>query len=143
MSERKPTPDVLAGLLGGMDSQVSDSMIGELSEINVQIPEKPKTKKRSESAPEKRTSEKPSSARSSNAIAKTQLEHSVATFQEHRGWRLRFVDGRELRDWSQGRNVQEYIAEMTADGWEIAAACSGQAMFGALDKYQLFFKRRH
>jgi hypothetical protein len=30
---------------------------------------------------------------------------------------------------------------MGAQGWELVSACSGEAMFGRADKYQLFFKR--
>lgn len=138
MSERKPTPDILGGLLAGDLAQVSKEA-DPRSAIDIRkkvVGEGTGSNPRAKSGEQKRT------AKRSTAPGGGKLEQRVASFQEHRGWRLRYEDGLEVRDWTTGRTMLEYITEMNAAGWEITAASSGQAMFGALDQYQIFFKRR-
>lgn len=139
MSERKPTPDILGGLLAGGSAPDSSKEAELRSAPDIQMKadkERPSSNSRSKSGEQKRTSKR--SAAASGGI----LEQRVASFQEHRGWRLRYENGLEVRDWATGRTMLDYIAEMNAAGWEITAATSGRAMFGALDQYQIFFKRR-
>ena len=69
------------------------------------------------------------------------VKPELRTFQAHDGWRPRFVDGKQLRDWIEGPLVHEYMAELGAQGWELAAASSGERMYGLADKLQLYFKR--
>ncbi len=59
---------------------------------------------------------------------------------EYKGWRLRYIDGKEVKDWFAGPRLHEYSDLPAGEGWQVAAACSGQAMFGHADKYQVFFK---
>jgi hypothetical protein len=65
----------------------------------------------------------------------------VVSFQEYKGWRPRYLDGKAIKDWTEGPLMHEYIASMGEQGWELATACSGDKLFGRSDKYQLYFKR--
>jgi hypothetical protein len=64
------------------------------------------------------------------------------TFQEHRGWRPRYVNGAEVKGWLTGFLVHEYVNLRGAEGWELAASSSRDRFYGAADGLQLYFKRR-
>jgi hypothetical protein len=68
-------------------------------------------------------------------------EYRMISFQDYRGWRPRFINGEEIEGWMSGPLIHEYLATMGDQGWELAAASSGERLYGAADKYQLFFKR--
>ena len=131
MSDRKHTPDILAEILTNAAPE---------PEINLTPPKltRPKsTRPRppAEGAPRLKPSlPKP--------IARPEAwEIQITSFQQHRGWRLRFIDGKEVKDWANGPTLQEYTTLVCSEGWELAGSCSGAPMFGRLDAYQLFFKR--
>jgi hypothetical protein len=115
MAKRKQTPDVLAELLGGQTSAGN----GDLAPAG-------------ESSLARRREAAPSPA---------SYEYALVTFQDYRGWRPRFINGYELRDWTNGPLIHEYLEAMGDDGWELAAAGGGERMYGSGDLHQLYFKR--
>lgn len=141
MSDRKQTPNILADLLGGEKAGVEiPSTVGEA------LRPAPKTRRRAEpksagDAPISRRAA-PAKEAAPAALLSKRWEHRLASFQEHNGWRLRYEDGKETPNWAAGPKLHEYISRMEAEGWQVAGACSGEAMFGVLDKYQIFFKRQ-
>ena len=68
-------------------------------------------------------------------------EYTVVSFQEYKGWRPRYINGRELKDWANGPLIHEYLEAMGEDGWELAAASAGERLYGRDDTHQLYFKR--
>ena len=111
MAKRKQTPDVLAEILGG------ETAVAEMrATIRQGRPARPE--------PES-----------------VQWEYRIVSFQDYKGWRPRYMDGRELKDWTSGPLIHEYLAEMGEQGWELAAASAGERMFGSGDHHQLYFKR--
>jgi len=134
MSERKQTPDILSEILGG---EAASPSAGDIEVIRPQpakppaAPQRPAQSRRP--APAKSAASTPRSAKG------WQLQ--VASFQERNGWRLRYVDGKEVAGWLSSPLLHEYIALQAAQGWQVAAACSGQPMFGLADKYQVFLQR--
>lgn len=124
MPTRKATPDVLSEILGG------DLNLGSQPKARPQPPGKPA-----------RTREATPASKRQTAIAKD-VEYRLVSFQDHKGWRLRFVDGQELDDWLAGPLLHDYLASMAGQGWELVTACSGERMFGTSDKYQLYFRRQ-
>jgi hypothetical protein len=68
-------------------------------------------------------------------------EYALVTFQDYKGWRPRFVNGRELRDWMSGPLIHDYLESMSEEGWELAAASAGERLYGSADSHQLYFKR--
>jgi len=69
-------------------------------------------------------------------------EYLVVSFQQHNGWRARYVNGDELPAWSNGQVIHEYLEARGGEGWELATASSGERMYGNSDLYQLYFKRQ-
>ena len=139
MSDRKQTPDVLAAILNGEAPVPADFDAQALARATPP----PRTK----SQPKRPASEKTTSPARPAPAAKPRLSvathwvYQVLSFQENHGWRVRFIDGKEVKNWSEARTLQETLAQMGQDGWELVSACSGEAMFGRADKYQLFFQR--
>jgi hypothetical protein len=134
MSERKQTPDILSEILGG---EAASPEVGDLEGVRPQPAKPPATPQRLAQ------SRRPASAKPAASAARSakgwQLQ--VASFQERNGWRLRYVDGKEVAGWLSNPLLHEYIALQAAQGWQVAAACSGQPMFGLADKYQVFLQR--
>ncbi len=114
MAKRKQTPDVLAEILGGEPALVETQPILQ---------------------------PKPVPAVPGPDVPPDGWEYIVVSFQDYKGWRPRFKNGRELKDWMNGPLLHEYIEVMGAEGWELAAASAGERMFGNADHHQLYFKR--
>jgi hypothetical protein len=126
MSERKPTPDVLADILG------SGSAPSEPRSI-VEEPTRPAAPRRS--PPDR-------SAQTAKAGERVQRwEYIVVSFQDYRGWRPRFEGGIELSNWMRGPLLPDYLKEQGTQGWELVTASAGKPMFGVTDCFQLFFRR--
>jgi hypothetical protein len=134
MSERKQTPDILAEILG---DEAAHPAAGDLEIIRPQPAKPPAAPKRL--APSRRPASAKTAASAASSAKGWQLQ--LASFQEHNGWRLRYVDGKEVAGWLRGPLLFEYITLQAAKGWQVAAACSGQPMFGLVDKYQVFLQR--
>lgn len=140
MSDRKQTPDVLADLLGG-EPPASDIEFAAPPRKPVGRPKKPAQPKAipAEGAePKAARAEKPAAPKHT---APTAWEYRVVSFQEHGGWRVRFIDGQPVKNWAESLTLVEYNAMMGEEGWELAGACSGTPLYGRSDTYQLFYKR--
>ena len=120
MAERKQTPDILAEILSGSPTQPPQP-------VNTAAKTPPRPRKATAPAAPK--------------PAKGRWEYRVASFQHYRGCRLRFIDGVEAKNWSSAPLMHEFLAQMAKEGWELAAACAGERLFGINDNHQLFFKR--
>jgi hypothetical protein len=127
MDKHKQTPDILAEILGG-EAEAS------LEPAPVRRP--PSTAKAKPDARPKQSVPTPR-----KAATPAQWETKVVAFQAYNGWRPRYIDGKELKDWMAGPLLHEYIAWLGEQGWELAAASSGERMYGLADKLQLYFKR--
>jgi len=148
MSERKSTPDILSELLTGTDATPKIDFVTPpvakpepRPKPEPKLELKPKAKSKAKTKPvaksEKRVfPEKPFDSK------KKCWEYRTVSFQDHNGWRPRFVDGIELDHWSRGLLLSDYLTMMGNDGWQLAGTASGQSLYGSLDKYQLFFMRR-
>lgn len=112
MATRKQTPDVLAAVLGGDEVEFEQR--------------KHSAGKRNPEAAE---------------AARPTWEYALVSCQDYKGWRPRYINGHELSDWTNGPLIHEYIEQMGADGWELAAASSGERLYGSSDLHQLYFKR--
>ena len=123
MSERKQTPDVLADILG------APLPIGRITDL----PERPPAAHASQA--------KSDTTRAVEKSTPATWEYETVSFQDAHGWRPRFVNGRELRDWMFGPLIHDYVNQRSADEWELAAVASGQSMYGTSDRYQIYFRR--
>lgn len=122
---RKETPDVLGEVLAGL---------GEAP-----------------AAPPAPAPAKPRPARAAKAKSKKPeppaqpvpagWDYLVVSFSDYRGWRPRFINGQEVRNWMHAPLIHDYLAQLGEDGWEMAGAGGGKALYGASDYYQAFFKR--
>jgi hypothetical protein len=133
MNKRKQTPDILAEILDG------DAPGGET--LDDFLPTKSQRARAAAPAAAKkagsrRTNEKPLATRPER------WEYRLATFQDHNGWRLRYLDGREVKGWMDGPLINQALQQMGEEGWELAAASAGERLYGSADKHQLYFKRR-
>jgi hypothetical protein len=139
MSERKQTPDILAAILNGEAPATADFDAQALARATP--PPRVKTQPK-RAAPVKTTKEeKTAPAAKPRPVAPVHWTYQVLSFQENHGWRVRFIDGKEVRNWSEAPTLGEMLVQMGEHGWELVSACSGETLFGRADKYQLFFKR--
>lgn len=119
MSARKPTPDnILDDVLGA----------AELDETIIEIPvfqaSPPAPKARSM----RRKAQTPSSAVVSEVAPPAPVvfkpiewEYREVIFRDYRGWRVRYIDGREQSNWKHGPTLLEYLAQAGKEGWELVS----------------------
>ena len=134
MSERKQTPDVLADILDGpvpTPDTGTPLPIGRITDLPPRRPAPRTGRPKSEAGA---TVETP-------ALVPPSWEYETVSFQDAHGWRPRFINGRELRDWMFGPLIHDYVNQRSIDGWELAAAAAGQSMYGTSDRYQIYFRR--
>ena len=124
---RNPTPDVLGELLAGP------------AEAPVQTAP-PSTRQPAPGKPRTVRTEKKPAAKTAAKIVR--WDYLVVSFGEYRGWRPRYINGQEIRNWMQAPVIHDYISQLGEDGWELVGAGGGKALYGASDHYQLFFKRQ-
>jgi hypothetical protein len=138
MAERKQTPDVLAEILGGeapIPEPSAPLPIGRTTEL---ASPRPVPSGGRPGRPGRDTSRaQPVTA---SAPAPT-WEYEIVSLQDAHGWRPRFVNGRELPDWLSGPSIHDYVNQRGVEGWELAAAASGQRLYGTSDLHQLYFRR--
>jgi hypothetical protein len=123
---RNPTPDVLGELLAGpvdAPAQTVQPPAGQAA------PAKPRAV-RAEKKPVVK------------AVETTRWDYLVVSFGDYRGWRPRFINGQEIRNWMHAPIIHDYISQLGEDGWELVGAGGGKALYGSSDYYQLFFKRQ-
>ncbi len=128
---RKETPDVLGEVLAGLGETPA------VAAPPAAPPAPAPRKQRSARAPkEKATAPEPPALAAPRA-----WDYLVVSFSEYRGWRPRFINGQEVRNWMHAPLIHDYLAQLGEDGWEMTGAGGGKAMYGASDYYQAFFKR--
>jgi hypothetical protein len=139
MSDRKHTPDVLAAILNGEAPAPAEFDAEALARATP--PPRVKSQPKRSAAEKETAPAKPAAAAKPRAGIPAHWSYTVVSFQDHHGWRMRFIDGQEVRNWTEATSLQEKLAQMGEEGWELVSACSGEAMFGRADKFQLFFKQ--
>jgi hypothetical protein len=121
MAERKQTPNVLDEMLGGSPAEKTTQKPVRQSSI----PKKtPAARTRKISSPKPKVH-----------------EYQIVSFQDYKGWRVRFVNGQELQNWMTQPVLHEFVQKLASEGWAVRAMTSGQNLFGVNDKYQIIFER--
>ncbi|MCS6845360.1 MAG: DUF4177 domain-containing protein [Caldilineales bacterium] len=133
--ERKETPDVLGAILSGAAEARAD--LPGLAEL----PAAPSPRRPRNKATKPEAQPRPGPASAAPQPRPERWEYLAVSLQEHRGWRPRYINGQEIRNWTQAPVIHEYLEELGEDNWELVAAASGKALYGSSDTYQLFFKR--
>jgi len=134
MSERKQTPDVLADILSGpatTSDPVSPLPVGRSTDLPPRRPVPRPARPKPEAG----------KALATPPPAPATWEYETVSCQEAHGWRPRFINGRELRNWMFGPLLHDYVNQRGAEGWELIAVASGQSMYGTSDRYQIFLGR--
>ena len=135
MAERKETPDILSEILSAKPAELPALQPEQGGTQPAKAPPTEKAKPAATTKPKTRRTTARAAPKASG------WEYRLASFQNYHGWRLRYEDGEEVADWLEAPLMHEYLAQMAEQGWELAAATSGEAMFGTSDKQQLYFKR--
>ncbi len=132
MSDRKQTPDILASILS---SGTPSPDLFQPQPETAANPPSPASKSRKSSPPRPRSESKikPSQV--------TVWEYLIVSFKKHSGWRPAFLNGKKIKDWEYGPEMQDFLAQQGAEGWELVSASTGEPMYSQSDFYQLFFKR--
>lgn len=129
MSERKETPDVLGNLFGAGGEPAAPEAENRAAAVA------PPSQKRSSRKPAQARPAPPAVPAPAPA-APMQWEYREVVFREFRGWRPRYVDGRERWDWKEAPVILDYLQQAGADGWELVNV-------GEVHNYQktAYFKR--
>lgn len=130
---RKETPDVLGEVLAGLGETPA-------------LPATPAAPAAAAARPARRARSTGNKAAAAQAEASAPpapagWDFLVVSFGEYRGWRPRFINGQEIRNWMHAPVIHDYLAQLGEDGWEMVGAGGGKALYGASDYYQAFFKR--
>lgn len=131
MSERKQTPDVLSDLLS--TGSTPDAVVAPPAAAAAPgAARKPAARK---STPVKETA-RPAVTVAQTPDAPPQWEYREVIFREFRGWRPRYIDGRERWDWKEAPLMLDYLRQAGDEGWELVSV-------GEVHKYQktAYFKR--
>ena len=130
---RNPTPDVLGELLAGPEElPVQAAPVAAAKPA----PSKPRSVRA-----QKKPAAKPA-APAEAAPPAVRWDYLVVSFADYKGWRPRYINGKEIRNWMQAPVIHDYISQLGEDGWELVGAGGGKALYGSSDHYQLFFKRQ-
>lgn len=130
---RKETPDVLGEVLAGL----GEAPAAPASQPTP-APRAPRRPRRARAAEKEATAANPEPPAQPAARG---WDFLVVSFSEYRGWRPRFINGQEVRNWMHAPLIHDYLAQLGEDGWEMVGAGGGKALYGASDYYQAFFKR--
>ncbi len=127
MADRKQTPDILSEIMSGPPLPPANKQI----EVG-----KPQAGKLT------RTTKNTAKLSASQRTNRINWEYKLVSFQDYKGVRPRFVNGVEIQNWMNAPLIHEYIDQLAQEGWEIAAASSGQRLYGLSDTHQLYLKRQ-
>jgi hypothetical protein len=141
MTERKQTPDLLGELLGG-------SVLAQAPELTT-LPGRASTAARpasdksvvAQASPRQPAPKMPSLQAPQPMAAPARWEYLVVSFQEYKGWRPRFRNGEKIMAWEEQPLLHDYLNQLGAEGWEMAGASAGRALYGSRDEVQVYFKR--
>jgi hypothetical protein len=135
MADRKQTPDILGEILG--------EAVAPAAPVAEPTPARPSPARRSQAArrPATEAKDQPTAMGSAaEAPLPAGWEYLIVSFQEHNGWRPRFINGQELEDWTEMPVIHDYANLLGDVGWELAGAANG-TLYGLMDSKQLCFKR--
>ena len=130
---RKETPDVLGELLAGPPT---DADIPAPPAQSTPPPKARTSRAAGSSGGKAKQAKKPEPA-----PAPKGWDYLIVSFSNYRGWRPRYINGQEIRNWNQAPVIHDYLAQLGQDGWEMVGAGGGKTLYGASDFYQLFLKR--
>ena len=130
MADRKQTPDILGEIMGGISTAPVEDILKPAKPAKIKRAAAVKKAVVARAVPEKKAAEKP-----------VTWEYLLVSFQDHSGWRPRFLNGKQQPDWMDAPVIHEYLQQLGKDGWEIAGASAGQSLYGSADKRQVYFKR--
>lgn len=138
---RKETPDLLAELLAGPAEPLPPMVAPDAAPGKVE--RKPAARKPAEAkkAPSPAAKPAPASVAAEAPPPPTAWDYLVVSLSDYKGWRPRYINGQEVRNWMHAPIMHEYVGQLGDDGWELVAAASGKTLYGSNDHYQLFFKR--
>ena len=142
MADRKRTPDILSEVLGDAPTPAAAAAVSAPPSVSAlpavlappAMPAPPSTLRTARPA----VVNAPTPAQPPVGAAWT---FRIVSFQNHNGWRPRYVNGEELADWTAQPEIHEYANQLGQEGWELAGASGGQKFYGVADNYQLYFKR--
>jgi hypothetical protein len=134
---RKETPDVLGEILAGTAPIAAPIPVTPTA---APTPAEKRARKPARPQPHREVPE-PQPTPPTPAAKPERWEYLVVSLQDHRGWRPRFINGQEVRNWAQAPEIHDYVDQLGEDGWDLTAASAGKTMYGSSDQYQLFFKR--
>lgn len=114
MASRKQTPDVLGEILGGEPAAPPP-------------------------APKQPAKRKPSTRQASrrSRAAQPRWEYMEIIYRDYGGYRARFVNGQEQRDWKGMPVIYEHLNELGEAGWELVGVGGRHN-----DEMPAYFKRR-
>jgi hypothetical protein len=136
MADRKQTPDILGEILGEVAAVPTP---GAESPATRPIPvRRAQAAKKPAGQTDAPTLVEPSVPEARPRVGK--WEYLLVSFQQHNGWRPRFINGQELEDWAAMPVIHDYANQLGEVGWELAGAASG-TLYGLSDGKQLCFKR--
>lgn len=139
MTERKQTPDLLGELLGGASEPTPGLTALPARDLAVARPAGVKPVEPQAAARQPALKTPPQAAKS--AAAPVLWEYLVVSFQEYKGWRPRFRNGEKITAWEEQPLLHDYLNQLGAQGWEMAGASAGRALYGSRDEIQVYFKR--
>ncbi len=139
MTERKQTPDLLGELLGGASEPTPGLTALPARDLAVARPAGVKPVEPQAAARQPALKTPPQAAKS--AAAPMLWEYLVVSFQEYKGWRPRFRNGEKIAAWEEQPLLHDYLNQLGAQGWEMAGASAGRALYGSRDEIQVYFKR--
>lgn len=118
MSTRKPTPDnILEDVLGAAEIDETSSAIPVFQPTPPPPHQERPPRRKAQTAPATDTATPPAPI----VFKPVEWEHREVIFRDYRGWRVRYIDGRELRDWKNGPTLLEYLAQAGREGWELVS----------------------
>jgi hypothetical protein len=114
MPERKETPDVLGDLLNV--SPAAESAAAPAAPVAT-----PKPPRKPAKPPVRAKTARTPAAPPVNPPPAPLWEYREVVFREFRGWRPRYVDGRERWDWKDAPAILDYLRQAGEEGWELVS----------------------
>lgn len=141
MTERKQTPDLLGELLGGGASGPTPVLAAPPPRDTTGRQPASRPAVAQPAAAAQPAAKEPVSLAPKATVAPRRWEYLVISFQEYKGWRPRYRNGEKIANWEDQPLLHDYLNQLGAEGWELAGASAGRALYGSRDEYQLFCKR--